>query len=381
MKILIAPDSFKESLSAKQVANCIEAGFRQVLPHAQYLQLPLADGGEGTVEVLLSGLRGDLQQHIVTGPPGEPLEAQWALLEGGKTALIEIAQASGLDRIAIDARDPTRASTFGTGQLILQAMDAGVERILLGLGGSATNDGGAGILQALGGRLLDKSGCELAPGGAALSDLARIDLTDLDPRCRSVELVLACDVDNPLCGPLGASPIFGPQKGASPQQVLQLDQALGQFARQVQLATGQDYAGATGFGAAGGTALGLSLAFPFEMKQGIEMVLDVLQADRLLEQVDLVITGEGQMDNQTLQGKTPYGIARRARAMQIPVIAVGGSLGREVEALYATMNAVYGTVRAPQSLPQVLDEAALNLTRTARNIAATLKLGQKLPLN
>ncbi|MEZ8880714.1 MULTISPECIES: glycerate kinase [Vibrio] len=387
MKIVIAPDSFKESLSAVSVAACIEKGFREIFPDADYVTLPLADGGEGTVDVLLQGLAGQKRTNKAQGPLGELVSAEWAMLEPSaqnpnKTALIEIAAASGLDLLTPEQRDPLVASSFGTGQLILEAIEQGARTIILGLGGSATNDGGAGIVQALGGRLLDRNGQELGRGGAALAELALIDLTDLDSRYTDVELIVACDVDNPLCGDNGASHIFGPQKGATPEQVLLLDKALANFA---QIAEKQGCVGGddpvhklVGYGAAGGTPMGLGLLFNMQIKPGIEMVLDVLQADDVLKGADLVITGEGQMDNQTLQGKTPYGIAKRASLQGIPTIGIAGSLGTEVEALYGEMSSLFGTVRSPQSLDQVLMEAEKNLTRTARNIAATLKLGRKI---
>ncbi|MEZ9650931.1 glycerate kinase [Vibrio lentus] len=387
MKIVIAPDSFKESLSAVSVAACIEKGFREIFPDADYVTLPLADGGEGTVDVLLQGLAGQKRTNKAQGPLGELVSAEWAMLEPSaqnpnKTALIEIAAASGLDLLTPEQRDPLVASSFGTGQLILEAIEQGARTIILGLGGSATNDGGAGIVQALGGRLLDRNGQELGRGGAALAELALIDLTDLDSRYTDVELIVACDVDNPLCGDNGASHIFGPQKGATPEQVLLLDKVLANFA---QIAEKQGCVGGddpvhklVGYGAAGGTPMGLGLLFNMQIKPGIEMVLDVLQADDVLKGADLVITGEGQMDNQTLQGKTPYGIAKRASLQGIPTIGIAGSLGTEVEALYGEMSSLFGTVRSPQSLDQVLMEAEKNLTRTARNIAATLKLGRKI---
>lgn len=387
MKIVIAPDSFKESLDAASVAECIEKGFREVFPDADYVTLPLADGGEGTVDVLLQGLAGKKRVTQVEGPLGELVNAEWAMLEPSernpnKTALIEIAAASGLDLLTPDQRDPLVTSSFGTGQQILEAIEQGAQTIILGLGGSATNDGGAGIVQALGGTLLDNAGQVLNRGGAALAELTSIDLTALDSRCTDIELIVACDVDNPLCGDNGASHIFGPQKGATPEQVLVLDKALAHFARVAEsqgcVEGEQSIYERSGYGAAGGTPMGLSLLFNMQIKPGIEMVLDVLQADEILKGADLVITGEGQMDNQTLQGKTPYGIAKRASLQGIPTIGIAGSLGTQVEALYGEMTSLFGTVRSPQPLEQVLREAELNLTRTARNIASTLKLGHAI---
>ncbi|CAK2460711.1 glycerate 2-kinase 1 [Vibrio crassostreae] len=383
MKIVIAPDSFKESLTAKQVCDAVEKGFSEVFPQAQYVHLPLADGGEGTVDVLLQGLDGEVRCSLVSGPLGShheeaKISAQWALLDNGNTALIEVAAASGLDLIDVSKRDPTVTTTYGTGELIREALDLDVSKIMLGLGGSATNDGGAGILQALGGKLLDRKGNELPKGGAALADLVRIDLSQIHPRCKDVEFIVACDVANPLIGLNGASQVFGPQKGASQSLVTELDQSLAHFAKVSKTAIGIDHSFSSGFGAAGGTPLGLSLMFDVQIKPGIEMILDALDADKVLEQADLVITGEGQMDNQTLEGKTPFGIAKRAKAKSIPVIGIAGSLGSEIDDLYATIDSAFASVRSPQSLEQVLQEASMNVTRTSRNIAATLKLGASM---
>ncbi|WP_261904257.1 glycerate kinase [Vibrio fortis] len=383
MKIVIAPDSFKESLSAKQVCESIETGFSQIFPDAEYVHLPLADGGEGTVDVLLQGLDGEVRESQVTDPLGNAVNATWAILdhkekEGGKTALIEFAAASGLDLVPVDRRDPAVSTSFGTGELIREALDLGVTQIILGLGGSATNDAGAGIAQALGAKLYDAEGVEVTRGGSALESVVEIDIRELHPRCKQVEFIVACDVANPLLGEEGASHVFGPQKGASPELVETLESAITGFSKVCSTLTGVDHSHSAGFGAAGGTPLGLSLVFDIQIKQGIEMVLDVLGADEILKGADLVVTGEGQMDNQTLQGKTPFGIANRAKRKGIPSIGIAGSLGYEIDELYSTINSTFGTVRSPQSLEQVLSEASKNLTRTARNIAATLKLGGQI---
>jgi glycerate kinase len=382
MKIVIAPDSFKESLSAMAVATCIEKGFLQIFPDSDVIKIPLADGGEGTVDVLVDALNGARQHQDAQGPISGNVNAVWALLYEGqsKTALIEIAAASGLDLITQEQRNPLIATSFGTGQSILQALDLGVEKIIIGLGGSATNDGGAGILQALGGQLLDAQGNQLPVGGAALVDLVAIDLSNVDKRCANVEFIVACDVSNPLIGENGASHVFGPQKGATLKMVELLDRALSHFADIAAQMTNIKQHKSAGFGAAGGAPLGLSLAFNIQIQAGIDMVLDILKVDDALEGADLVITGEGQMDNQTLNGKTPFGIAKRAQAQNIPVIAIAGSLGSEVEALYDTIGSIFGTVRSPQPLVQVLSEAEDNLTRTARNIAATLLIGNQLSI-
>ncbi|MCE7657521.1 glycerate kinase [Vibrio fluvialis] len=378
MKIVIAPDSFKESLPALAVCQCIQYGFSAVFPNADYHLMPLADGGEGTVDVLLKALNGEKIVSRVEGPLGDIIAAEWALLDNGRTALIEIAQASGLDKVPMQQRNPLISSTYGTGKIIQQALDLGVKKILIGLGGSATNDAGAGIIQALGGVLRKANGEVIGRGGRALADVAEIDLTALDGRCAHVDMVIACDVANPLTGPAGASHIFGPQKGATPEDVAQLDEALTHFADLAAKKCGTHCGNMPGFGAAGGAPLGLSLLFPIEMKPGIEMVLDALDAESVLKNSDLVITGEGQMDNQTLQGKTPFGIAQRAANLGIPVIGIAGSLGAETDALNLHFAGVFDSVRAPQSLEQVLSEASENLQRTARNVAAMLKLGTNL---
>jgi glycerate kinase len=378
MKIVIAPDSYKESLKAKQVCCAIEDGFREIFPHADYLHLPLADGGEGTVEVLTQSLQGEHRRSLVEGPMGAPTHANWALLDQGKTALIEVAAASGLDLIKPSDRNPMISSTYGTGELIKEALEMGVDKILLGLGGSATNDGGAGIVQALGGKLLDKNGNELTKGGAALAQIHSINLESLHPRCQYVEFQVACDVSNPLCGALGASHVYGPQKGATTEMVAQLDKALEQFSMVAASISSTDHRNSAGFGAAGGVPLGLSILFDIQLQSGIEMVMDALNADEALKDADLVITGEGQMDNQTLQGKVPFGIAKRAKSRGIPVIGIAGSLGQDVDELYSCIDTLFGTVRAPQPLETVLAEAKANLTRTSRNLASALWLGMRL---
>lgn len=375
MKVVIAPDSFKESLSALEVCQHIKAGFSTIFPDAHYEFLPLADGGEGTVEVLLQALNGQKMLSLVEGPLGEQVQAEWALLEGGKTALIEVAAASGLDKVPPHLRNPLVTSTFGTGQLIKEALDRGVNKILLGLGGSATNDAGAGIVEALGGVFYNSHGEKICRGGQALAEVAHLDLSQVDKRCAQIQFVIACDVTNHLTGVTGASHVFGPQKGAGPDDVVRLDAALDHFAHLVQKLTGEDNRNSPGYGAAGGTPLGLSLIFKTKIKPGIEMILETLDADKVLQGANLVITGEGQMDNQTLQGKTPFGIAQKAADLGIPVIGIAGSLGAESEDLMHYFDGIFSTVRAPQSLDQVLSEAGTNLQRTAKNVAAMLKLG------
>lgn len=374
MKILIAPDSFKESLSAEQVAKAIEQGFRQYFSDADFQRIPIADGGEGTLAALVSSNQGELKTSQVEGPLGDLTEAKWGLINQGDVAVIELAEASGLALITPEKRQVLSASSYGTGQIIKQALDFGVTQIILCLGGSATNDAGAGIAQALGIQLLDKAGNEIEKGGAALSQLDKINMDNLHPRASQIEWLLACDVDNPLCGPRGASAVFGPQKGATQAEVKALDAALAHFAKQAETLTKEDHSKTQGYGAAGGTALGISLFARPKLEAGIDIVLRTANFEEHLKGTDLVITGEGQMDYQTLHGKAPFGVAKAAKEKGIKVIGISGSLGADTSGLAQYFDAIFDSTRASMPLEQVLAEAEKNLIHLASNIAATLKL-------
>lgn len=374
MKIVIAPDSFKESLNAPDVAAAIARGWQQVFPEAECLLRPMADGGEGTVDALLAAVGGERRECQVRGPMGQPVQAHWGWLNNG-TAVIEMAAASGLHWVPREQRDARLASSYGTGELILQALDAGASRIILGLGGSATNDGGAGLLQALGIRLLDEQGRELAPGGAALAALDQLDVSGLDARLLSVQVEVAADVDNPLCGPHGASAVFGPQKGATPAQVEELDQALGRFARIVAATLGEDHAQFPGVGAAGGLGFAARAFLKATFRPGIELVAELSGLAAAVQGADLVITGEGRMDAQTLHGKTPMGVARVAQGAGVPVIALAGSLGDGYQALYgAGIEAAFSLAPGPLSLEQAMAGAAIELEARAVDIARLWRL-------
>ena len=367
MKLVIAPDSFKESLSARAVAEAIAAGWARV--DADLLLCPMADGGEGTVDALLSATGGTLQQTRVSGPLGDPVEARWGLLPDAQ-AIIEMAEASGLHRVEPARRDVLAASSHGTGELIRAALDAGVRRIVLGLGGSATNDGGAGLLAALGVRFLDRAGQELALGGAALASLSQIDLTGLDTRLAQVEVMVAADVDNPLCGPRGASAVFGPQKGASPAQVEQLDAALAHYADVMAATLGEDLRDYPGVGAAGGLGFAARAVLRAAFRPGVELVAELSGLAAAVERADLVITGEGRLDGQSLHGKTPVGVARIARAAGVPVIALAGSLGEGYQRLYAEgIGAAFSLAPGPLSLEQAMQQAADQLSARAADLA------------
>mgnify|MGYP006376781135 CR=1 FL=1 len=369
MKVVIAPDSFKESLSAAEVAAAIGRGWARVFPQAELLLLPMADGGEGTVDALLASLAGERRELQARGPLGEPITAHWGLLTDGSAA-IEVASASGLHLIDPARRDVCRASSRGSGEVLLAALDAGATRIILGLGGSATNDGGAGLLQALGARLLDAQGQELEPGGAALAGLARIDLSQLDRRLSEVEILVAADVDNPLCGPRGASAIFGPQKGASPYDVDLLDAALGHFASCAAQALGKDWQHEAGVGAAGGLGFALKAFLGASFCPGIQLVARIAGLAEALVGADLLITGEGRLDSQTLHGKTPVGVAAIAKQAGVPVIALAGSLGEGYQALYqAGIDAAFSLAPGPISLQLAMASAAGELEARACDLA------------
>lgn len=379
MKIIIAPDSFKDSLSAAEVANAIALGLQQVFPNAELLKCPMADGGEGTVDAILAAVTGERRANRVTGPLGDSVEARWGWLPEMRTAIIEMAEASGLQLIPVAQRNACISSTRGTGELISQALDLGAQHIILTVGGSATNDGGAGMLEALGARLLDVNGADLAPGGLALENLATIDLQGLDSRLAEVQFELAADVDNPLCGPNGASHIFGAQKGANDEQIRSLDAALAHFADCCQAVLGADHRDFPGSGAAGGIGFAARAFLSAKFRPGIEMVAQLTQLAQHVAGADLVITGEGRFDAQTLRGKTPLGVARVARQHQVPVIVLAGTLGEGYADLYAHgIDAAFSITSGPMSLTDACAQAPQLLHERARDIAQVLKLAGKL---
>ncbi|MCD9500074.1 glycerate kinase [Photobacterium carnosum] len=378
MKIIIAPDSYKESLTAMEVATAIEAGFRQVMPDAEYIKLPMADGGEGTVQSLVDASNGTIIEHQVTGPLGEQVPAFFGIMGDSKTAVIEMAAASGLQLVSPEQRNPMITTSYGTGELILAALDYGVKHIIIGIGGSATNDGGIGMAQALGVQLLDNNGQELGFGGQALAQLASIDITTVDSRLAHIKLEVACDVDNPLCGEKGASHIFGPQKGATPAMVAELDQHLAYYAAIIKRDLAIDVKDMVGAGAAGGMGAALLGLFNAQLRSGIEIVIDAVNLGDIIKDADLVITGEGRIDSQTIHGKTPIGVARTAKKYHKPVIGIAGCLSQDCGVVYEHgINAVFSVVPAAMSLEQAFKNAAINVELTARNIAAIYCLGRK----
>ena len=376
MKIVIAPDSFKESLTALEVAEAIEAGLKKVLPDAEYVKVPMADGGEGTVQSLVDATEGRLISAEVRAPLGNKVRAEFGLSGDGRTAIIEMAAASGLHLVPPEARNPLRTTSYGTGELILAALAEGVEKIIVGIGGSATNDGGAGMLQALGALLLDAQHQPIGAGGGCLQDLAAIDLSGLDKRLADVEIVVACDVDNPLCGEKGASAVFGPQKGATAEMVQALDSGLQHFAALAARDLGLDIQSPAGAGAAGGMGGGVLLLPDARLQAGVKIVMEAVGLAEKVQDADLVITGEGRMDAQSVHGKTPIGVAHTAKAFGKPVIAIVGCLREDYEVVYAQgIDAVFPIIRQLGSLEEILQHGRDNLVSAAQNVARIYQMG------
>ncbi len=366
MKIVVAPNAFKGSLTAPQAAAAISRGVREVFPEAEIVEVPVADGGDGTAEALVTALHGEFRSVHVDGPLGDPVEARFGLVASGRTAVVELASSSGLALIPALRRDPMLATTYGFGQLLQAARQAGVTAVIAGIGGSATNDGGAGMAQALGYRLLDASGHDLERGGAALARLQSIDSSGFDRAWRAIGVRVACDVTNPLTGPLGASAVYGPQKGADPEMVRQLDTALATLSEVIERDLGRNVSDVAGAGAAGGTGAGLMAFLGADLVPGAALVVEAAGFDEKLKGASLVITGEGRVDEQTAYGKAPGEVARRAQAAGVPVLLLAGSKGPGWEALNRLGVTSVVTLREEgQDQNQALLEADRMLTRAA----------------
>jgi glycerate kinase len=373
-RIVVAPDSYKGSVSAVAVAQAMARGILRVFPDAEVRQVPIADGGEGTVEALVSATGGQVHETAVSGPLGDPISAPWGVLGDGKTAVIEMAAASGLPLLPAEKRNPLLATTRGTGELIRAALDAGLRRIIIGIGGSATNDGGVGMARALGARFTGADGSELREGGAALAGLQRIDLTGLDARLRETEITVACDVDNPLCGPRGASAVFGPQKGATPPMVDELDAALAHFAVCARQATGRDVADLPGAGAAGGLGAGLLWFTPAVLRPGVEIVLAAVGFPELVKDAAFVITGEGRTDFQTAFGKAPVGVAKVAKQYAVPVFCISGGLGAGADDVLAQgVDATMSICDRPLSLDECMRDGEALIEAAAARLCRIVK--------
>ncbi|HHT90827.1 MAG: glycerate kinase [Limnochordia bacterium] len=354
-RIVVAPDSFKGSLSSGEVAQAMARGVGSVLPQADLVLLPLSDGGDGLVASLIEASGGERLQVDVTGPLGHPVQATMGLMGGAQTAVIEMAQASGLTLIPESERNPLVTTTFGTGELIRKALDLGCKHLIIGIGGSGTNDGGMGMAQALGFRFYDAEGASLGSGGGELARLDRIDATGMDPRLHQVKIEVACDVNNPLTGPEGASQIYGPQKGATPETAAFLDHALRNYDRVLQRDLNQSVADVPGAGAAGGLGAALMALLKGNLIPGIELVLDVLGFDEKVQGAHLVLTGEGRFDAQSAYGKVPMGVARRARKQRVPVVVIAGSVLPGAKALHAEgVSAYFSILNEPLTLQQAM---------------------------
>lgn len=372
---MIAPDSFKESMTALEVADAAEAGFQKVFSDWEYVKVPMADGGEGTVQSLVDATNGSIKKVEALDPLGRKIEAFYGISGDGKQAVIEMAAASGLELLKSDERDAMSATSWGLGDLIRAALDEKVERILIGIGGSATNDAGAGMLQSLGGKLLDASGQQIPCGGVGLKDLDKMDVSELDPRLKDVVIEVACDVINPLTGVDGASYVYGPQKGASEEQVEKLDQYLKHFAKVVRRDLDIDIEDEPGAGAAGGIGGALLAFFNAELRRGGELITEMLALEDTVKDADLVITGEGGINHQTIFGKTPIVVAKIAKKYDIPVIALVGSISEGHEEVYEHgIDAVFSIISEVADLEKTLEAGIQNVEMTARNVAATLKL-------
>lgn len=374
-RYLCAPDSFKESLTAMEAARAMAQGIENADRDAEVRCLPMADGGEGTARALVDATGGSMHAVPVHDPLGRPVEGHFGLLADGTTAVVETAEASGLALLEAKERNPLIASSYGTGELMLAAVRSGAKRIIVGLGGSATNDAGAGLLQALGVRLLDKNGNDLAHGGAALANLTTIDISTMDPALKNVAITAACDVTNPLTGPTGASAVFGPQKGASKDDVATLDAALAHFAQVIDSQLGVAVNDVPGAGAAGGIGAALKGFLNAEFRPGIAIVIEQSGLDAAAQWADVVFTGEGSIDFQTKFGKTPAGVAETAKRHGKPVIAVAGHIGTGIDELHEVgIDAVFGIAPGAASLSELLADAAANVTRTTEQIVRTLQL-------
>ena len=373
--IVLAPDSFKESMTAKEVCEAMERGIRKANSQIRCIHVPMADGGEGTMQSLVDATGGRVYSKEVVGPLGNNVVAEYGILGNGEIGVIEMASASGIHLVDSEKRNPLITTTFGTGQLIKACLDKGVKKLLIGIGGSATNDGGAGFIQALGGRLLDENGDDLSYGGGALAKLHTIDLSNLDERLKYVSVEVACDVNNPLCVKEGASYVFGPQKGATREMIEILDQNLSHYAEVIKEQLGKDVISKAGAGAAGGLGAGLMAFLDVKLKSGIEMVIEYANLEEKVRDADMVWTGEGSIDFQTQYGKTPLGVAMIAKKYNKPVIALAGRVGNDIDVLYDKgIDAIFGIMRGVTSIEEALVKGPENVEKTSENIIRLLNI-------
>ena len=376
MRIIIAPQSLKGSLTAAEAGQAIARGVRVVYPEAEIDIVPVADGGEGTVQALVDATGGELVQQTVTGPLGKPVAAFFGLLGDGRTAAIEMAACAGLPLVPLNQRDPRFTTTFGVGELIVAALNRGCHHFIIGIGGSATNDGGAGMVQALGASLLTAKGTKIAQGGAALATLSSISLENIDPRLQQCKIEVASDVTNPLCGPLGASAVYGPQKGATPQMVIQLDAALAHYAQIIERDLGHSVKDVPGAGAAGGMGAGLIAFLHATLRPGAQIVSEAVRLEERVRIASLVITAEGQLDGQTAYGKSVGAVAGLAKRYGLPVLALAGGLGNDYQSVYTLgIDAVVVLPSRPMTLAYAMEHAAALTSDAIERALRILRIG------
>ena len=374
---VLAPDSFKGSLSAKDVCLSMEKGIYNVLPNAKCICVPMADGGEGTMQSLVDCTDGTIIEQIVTGPLGIPIKAHYGIMGDGQTAAIEMASAAGLHLVNERTKNPLLTTTYGVGELVKACLDKGIKKIILGIGGSATNDGGAGFAQALGAKLLDKERNELPFGGEALLRLDKIDISMLDKRLESISIEVACDVTNPLCGNNGASHVFGPQKGANRKMIESLDKALLHYSHVIKEQLNKDVANVEGAGAAGGLGAGLLAFTNATLRKGVDIIIDYTKLRDIILGADFVFTGEGGIDFQTKFGKTPYGVACLTKEANKKVIAIAGYVGKDIESLYDKFDAIFGITPGVITMSEAVNTVKYNIERTTENIIRLLLIDNK----
>lgn len=375
MNIVIAPDSFKESMTALEAASAIEDGFRSVIPEANYIKVPMADGGEGTVQSVIDATGGTLKKVTVTGPLFKPVEAFYGLSGDKKLAVIEMASSSGLELVQKEKRNPFLTTTLGFGELIYDALEEGVEELLLGIGGSATNDGGAGMIIALGGKLLNKYGEAITPTGEGIKDLETFDFSELHPRINDVTFKVASDVDNPLIGKNGAAHIYGSQKGGTIEQIKILDQNLSHYADKIEKELNKNIIDIPGAGAAGGLGAGLIAYLDADLQRGGDLLVEILGLEKFIETADLVVTGEGNINHQTIYGKTPVAVSKVAKKYNVPVIAIAGSLSEGYNSVYEEgIDSVFSIIPELIDLDVLLANGEKNIKETSKNIANILTL-------
>ncbi|GAA0121659.1 glycerate kinase [Clostridium faecium] len=375
IKFVLAPDSFKESMTSKEACDAMERGIKKIIPDAECIKMPMADGGEGTLEALVECTKGKIYDVEVMSPLMEKITAHFGMLGNSNTAVIEMSSASGIMLVPKEKRNPLVTTTYGTGQLIKAALDMGADHLIIGIGGSATNDGGAGMITALGAKLLDKDGKELKLGGGELNKLHNIDISYMDPRIKNVTVEVACDVENPLVGENGASYVFGPQKGATNEMVKILDDSLKHYADKIKEQFNIDISNVPGAGAAGGLGGGLLAFLNGKLRSGIELVIHHTALEEKIRNSDYVITGEGSIDNQTIFGKTPIGVSRIAKKHGVPVIAVAGRIGDDIVTIYDEgIVSVFSILQKVTYLEEALEDGKENLEKTLENIARLLIL-------